>query len=94
MCAEHGRSGIALVCSHVRNAVLERATLPPTSTVLWDIVEGEPVEHTYCTACVSEGALPMPPARISDDQLLGLRGTKLDAQPVCCRCLAARASES
>lgn len=89
MCSEHGRSGIALVCSHVGAAVVEREPLPARSIVTVDFVESDVLEPTYCMKCIADAGLPTSPRRMSGEAFERLCETKFNPVPVCVSCFAA-----
>ena len=86
-CAQHGRSGISLVCRHVRAAVDAGSKLQPVEIVLVDWGESVITEMTYCTACIDGASPTRSPARIVADDLERLPAAA-QPQPTCGKCLA------
>lgn len=76
------------MCSHVSAAVLARATLPPRSTVVIDVVADITLEMIFCNVCVAERGLTTLPQRASGDDW-DESSDKFKTTPVCARCLAA-----
>ena len=87
-CPRHGIKGIALVCPHVRDALVNVGALMTITKVTADLAfEGYKMEASFCPVCVTEansenGGLD----RIGEDGLNWFE--RLETVPVCSDCLA------
>jgi hypothetical protein len=89
ICQDHGRSSIAHVCVHVREAVERAEALPKIAEYPLETDAASPplaVLH-FCQACVRLRGLPYPPRTLSGSEQEVL-GDGLNTEAVCDRCFA------
>ena len=88
-CHVHGRAGVAVVCSHIRDALATGTAIPTWSTYPWRKID-DYVVLRMCASCVVQQRLPVPARSIDIDQL---DLEKFVTAAICEACFAARASE-
>ncbi|MBA3454062.1 MAG: hypothetical protein H0T42_13290 [Deltaproteobacteria bacterium] len=87
-CHVHGASGMAFVCSHIRDALATGTAVPAWSTYPCRKID-DYIVLRMCATCVAQQRLPVPARSIDVDQL-DLQ--KFVTEAICEACFAARAS--
>lgn len=89
-CHLHGRSGVAFVCPHIRDAIKVRTDLPPWHSYRWTKPLRDYVVFRLCASCVQQHKLPLPARTLAEHEL---EPRDIAAEAMCESCFAASSSE-